>query len=90
MVSWFAIAVLSPKSVRAGFCLQGGQRASPDVVKLERTNFLRCLDMFGQVAFLKALPLGQPPRDDNHSSGLSSSGDSIWELLVKFLNAQQC
>ena len=56
MGSWFAIAVLSPRSMRAGFCLQGEQRASPAVVKLERTNFLQCLDIFGQVAFLKALP----------------------------------
>lgn len=42
--------------MRAGFRLQGEQRASPAVVKLERTHFLQCLDIFGQVAFLKALP----------------------------------
>ena len=42
--------------MRAGFCPQGEQRASPAMVKLERTNFLRCLDVFGQVVFLKALP----------------------------------
>ena len=54
--SWFAIVVLYSRSMRAGFGLQGEQRASPAVVKLDRTNFLQCLDIFGHVTFLKALP----------------------------------